>query len=156
MKKAISPVIATVILAFTAILIGISVSYFYRGISEQNTKVTVMEFESVRCLRSTNMMLARWEIEILVKNTGTEQVYLKNVYVNGKIIKDYGLVSGGSLSSSLSIGTSLPNDGVIMKPGREETFYVWVGESLFSTGTEISIQVQNINNVGLSKNVVLT
>ena len=155
MRKAVSPIIATILLAFVAILIGISVSYFYRGVSEQNTKVTVIAFESVRCLRSTEMELARWEIEVLVKNTGTEQVYLKNVYVNGKPVQDYGLVLGGSLSNPLAIGTNLNKDGIIMTPGSEETFYVWIGKSLFSVGTEISIQVQNINNVGLSKNVVL-
>ena len=115
-----------------------------------------MELESVRSLRSTNMKLARWQIEVKVKNTGTEQVFLKNIYVNNKPINEYALTVGGSLSSSSSIGTSLPNDGIIIVPGKEETFYIWIGESLFSVGTEISVKVQNINNVALSKNVVLT
>ena len=62
---------------------------------------------------------------------------------------------GDSLISEVSIGTSIPTSGLTIEPGQEITEYLWIGNQLYSPGTSIEIQIENINKASIVRNVTL-
>jgi archaeal type IV pilus assembly protein PilA len=80
-RKAISPVIATVILVAVAITIAVAVSYWMSGISSQYTKFEKVEIQSAQCIKTTDY----WTITLSLKNSGSATATLNGVYVNDQV-----------------------------------------------------------------------
>jgi flagellin-like protein len=78
-RKAISPVIATVILVAVAITIAVAVSYWMGGITSQYTKFEKVEITSAQCVR---VNATAWTISLDLKNSGTATATLISAYVN--------------------------------------------------------------------------
>ena len=96
-RRAVSPVIATVILVAVAITIAVAVSYWMGGISSQYTRFEKLELTSAYCEVGTTANLwtgaadqTAWNITIDMRNTGTTQATIINAFVNGKAICDFG------------------------------------------------------------------
>ena len=53
------------------------------------------------------------------------------------------------------IGTSLPVDGLNLGAGEGVEIYVWIGDELFSPGTNLDVSVNQINNMKQYKTVQL-
>jgi len=100
-RKAVSPVIATVVLVAVAITIAVAVSYWMSGISSQYTQFEKVELTSAYCESTTadwnDTDNDCWNITIDFRNTGTTEATIIGAQVNGKSIADYGYntTSGG-------------------------------------------------------------
>jgi len=106
-RRAVSPVIATVILVAVAITIAVAVSYWMGGISSQYTRFEKIELTSAYCTLETGATYWTgatdtdyWEISIDLRNTGTTEASIINAFVNAKAIVDYG-VSGTNLADNM-------------------------------------------------------
>ena len=86
-RKAVSPVIATVILVAVAITVAVAVSYWMSGISSQYTKFEKVEIQSGVCTWSTTDL--RWEITMKLKNTGTATSTMIGAFINELEVDDY-------------------------------------------------------------------
>ncbi len=64
--------------------------------------------------------------------------------MNGVPVNDYGVSSGGSLSTASSTGTSVPSDGLTLKSGEGTTIYVWIGGDLMSSGTSCEVKIHSV------------
>jgi len=81
-RKAISPVIATVILVAVAITIAVAVAYWMGGISSQYTRFEKVEIQSAQCVKDVG---GWWNVTLSLKNSGSATATLNNVYVNDQV-----------------------------------------------------------------------
>ena len=86
-RKAVSPVIATVILVAVAITVAVAVSYWMGGISSQYTKFEKVEIQSGIC--TWNASTFNWDIALKMKNTGTATATLIGVFINDVEVNSY-------------------------------------------------------------------
>jgi flagellin-like protein len=93
-RKAVSPVIATVVLVAVAITIAVAVSYWMSGISSQYTKFEKIELISAYCESATSAWgvnpLPCWNITLDFRNTGTMESSIIACRINNKAIDEYG------------------------------------------------------------------
>ncbi len=98
---------------------------------------------------------AGWQIVIMVENLGNVDALVDTIYVNKVPVAEKGLIHGGSLSSRLSIGTSIPLDGLVIPVGKSANIYLWIGNDKFSRGTSIEIEIQKVDSLELRKTITL-
>jgi flagellin-like protein len=154
-RKALSPVVGTIILVGVTISASVLISFFYKEVSFANTNYITLEFQSAYFAKPVSMQNARWEIIFTLYNTGTQSIEIQTISVNSKPVNEYDIAPGESLSSGRVIGTSLPKSGIILESGESTTQHLWIGSELFSSGTSIEIKIENINNVGVSRVIIL-
>ena len=142
-RRAISPVIATVILVAAGITVAVAISYWVAGLSMQYSQFEKVEIDSGYCVFTSAVTNARWEIILSLRNSGPSDTTLHYVFLNSKLVDEYGITSGGSLSSNSSIGTSIPVDGLPLTSGESATVSVWIGSALFSSGTSVEVNVHS-------------
>ena len=83
--KAISPVIATVIIVAVAIAISIAVALWITGLTSSFTGVEKLEIVNAYAeSKLDNNQHTYWTIHIIVKNTGTKPVTIDGIFINGK------------------------------------------------------------------------
>lgn len=91
-RRAISPVIATVILVAVAITIAVAVSYWMSGIAGQYTsfeKVSIKSaYASPKYDATTPTKFMGWVITLGLQNTGSSSATLNSLFVNEKPISD--------------------------------------------------------------------
>ncbi|MEM0111057.1 MAG: archaellin/type IV pilin N-terminal domain-containing protein [Desulfurococcus sp.] len=80
MKKAISPVIATVIIVAVTIAIAIAVALWMTGLVGSFTGTENLQIVSAYATKNTD---GTWTIYLEVKNVGTVDVTIDNIFVNG-------------------------------------------------------------------------
>ena len=88
-RKAVSPVIATVILVAVAITVAVAVSYWMGGITSQYTTFEKVEIQSGICI--WNPATFNWEIALKLKNSGTATATLIGVFINDIEVDNYTL-----------------------------------------------------------------
>ena len=155
-RKAVSPVVASILLISICILLGNSFFLFARETAFSNVKVEVVEYSYIYCTVDTSVTNARWRIEFGLINRGTENIQITHVFVNNQIVDAYGVVVGDTLENGSMVATSLSCEGINLKPGESTEVSVWVGDGLFSSGTMIIISVNTINNVTQYKAIKLS
>lgn len=99
---------------------------------------------------------AGWEVSLTLRNDGKGDVLLKKVYVNKKLVDEYGVSPGGSLSGKSVIGTSVPVDGVVIVSDSRLSISVWVGSDLFSGGSQISLHIFDPNTLEYTRYITLS
>jgi flagellin-like protein len=87
-RKAVSPVIATVILVAVAITISVAVAYWMGGISSQYTKFEKVEVVNAIVASSGSGTAMTWTITMSLKNTGTSSATISDVYLNDRPLTD--------------------------------------------------------------------
>ena len=83
--KAISPVIATVIIVAVAIAISIAVALWLTGLTSTFTGVEKLEIINAHAEYGNN----QWTVTITIKNTGTKQATIEHIYVNNNEITSF-------------------------------------------------------------------
>jgi len=97
-RRAVSPVIATVILVAVAITVAVAVSYWMSGIAGQYTSFEKIELP-VHYSQYVNDIGdggAGWNQTIELKNSGSKDATINNIFLNNIPLRDY--VSGILLS----------------------------------------------------------
>ena len=100
-RKAVSPVIATVILVAVAITVSVAVAYWMGGISSQYTQFEKCEIQTAIV---TIDSYGNWITTIKIKNSGSKTSTLTNVFINDVEVTTYGVV--GAPSAALNSTTT--------------------------------------------------
>jgi len=94
-KRALSPVIATVILISVTIVVAVSVAYWMGAIAGGYTSFEQIELPSVYAKYVSDWDAGEtgtgggWQIFIELKNTGSADASIDNIFINGVPINDY-------------------------------------------------------------------
>ena len=106
-KRGLSPVIATVILISVTIVVAVSVAYWMGSIASGYTTFEQIELPTVYA--KYNDEAEAWNVTIELKNTGSADATIDNIFLNSIPLKDYGNnitlyynTNGTTLTSSLS------------------------------------------------------
>ncbi|MCX6649758.1 MAG: DUF4352 domain-containing protein [Candidatus Bathyarchaeota archaeon] len=146
-RKAISPVIATVILVAVAITIAVAVSYWMSGITSSYTKFEKVEIQSAQCVKGATF----WTITLSLKNSGTSAATLNNVYVND-IMSVAG--TGATLTLTSNATSTAP---FTLNSGASKTIAVnvgltWAGSgSALTSGTAVNIKIHSAGGMDYIK-----
>jgi hypothetical protein len=154
LKRLLLSTSATVILVTAAIFF---VFYMDSGIFEAGITGgdASLDIVSINCVSPVSVNNAQWQVSILVKNPGKTPFLVQSVYVNEKQVDHYGLVHGDSLVDGSIIGTSVDDGGLKLDPNTSYNIYVWIGDKLFSHGTNIVIHFNNPNSITMIKSITL-
>jgi len=136
--KAISPVIATVIIVAVAIAISIAVALWLTGI--------VGGFTSVENLQITyayaNKTSTGWSIQLRVENKGTGTATIDQVFVNGIPIDN----------QTIKIFQGLPFS---IDPGKSGEITINLPSGTFSSGQQVEIKLHTASGKEYPKMVTL-
>ena len=144
--------VAIVIISITVLS---SVTYFWFNYSSNGAGYYKLDFVSAMQVNPVSVDGAGWQIKLTVGNIGNQDLVLERIYVNDKLVSENGLIHGEKLSSTWVIGSSLPDIGAFIQPGRSETVYLWLGSELFRKGETLTIELQNQDQMDLKKTVTI-
>jgi len=150
-RKAISPVIATVILVAVAITVAVAVAYWMGGIAGQYTQFEKVEIQTAICTFDTN---GNWKIEIKLKNSGSKVSTLTNIFVNSVETELYDQLqaTAGKITTSLTTVTPFS-----IGSGDSKSASVWIGKGYgtLSSGTTVEIKIHSAGGMDYIKLVQL-
>jgi len=137
MKKAISPVIATVIIVAVTIAIAIAVALWMSGLVGSFTATENIQIISAYATGSQG----NWTIYLTVKNVGTTDATIDNIFINGKPLPGDQIINAtyGNNNSSFS-----PTTGISLKAGENINITIKIGGTSTSIGTFSSGQMVEI------------
>jgi len=143
-KRALSPVIATVILISVTIVVAVSVAYWMGAIAGGYTSFEQIELPSIYAKWQEDDNI--WNITIELKNSGSADATVDNIYVNGIPLKDYtsGIVTLQYDTTTLDNSAELASINIKVAKGASKTVYLSLDESEndgFTSGTRIEIKV---------------
>ncbi len=161
-RKAVSPVIATVILVAVAITVAVGVSYWMGGISSQYTQFEKVEIQTGYATYDSNN--AAWTITMVVKNTGSADATINLPFLNDIPCEDteYGLTGIGDLTAGYW-GVSFDTDGVTLQPGEDTPVYIYIdnpcdnveGLANLSAGTTVNVKLHSAGGMDYIKLIKL-
>ena len=153
-KRALSPVIATVILISVTIVVAVSVAYWMGAIAGGFTSFEQIELPTVYGRAISNSTsppgpFTGWNITIELKNTGSADATLNNVFINSIPYKDYdqakvNLYARSSTVAETEYSTLLYSDGALVSKGNSVTIVLQLqlDQSVgFTAGTRAEIKL---------------
>lgn len=160
-RKAVSPVIATIIIVAIAISIAIAVAYWMIGITGAFTRFEKIEIVSGYAEYDTNK--ARYDVKLRLKNTGTSDASINIIFINGKPLQKYAdltalhvysvgwdnktLGAGEELDIKMPVGTTLD---ITIELIPSDT-----GGVYFTGGQSVEITMHTASGKDYPKNIVL-
>ena len=149
-RKAVSPVIATVILVAVAITVAVAVSYWMGGISSQYTKFEKVEIQSGVCSVDAN---GNWTVTMQLKNSGTATATLISIFINDVEIDTYNTTAvAGEWTTDMTDAYSLTS-------GLSGTVNVYISSgkstATLSSGTTVNIKLHSAGGMDYIKLVEL-
>ena len=148
-RKAVSPVIATVILVAVAITVAVGVSYWMSGISSQYTQFEKVEVQTGYATAITG----GWNVTMEIKNSGSAEASLTHVFINDIPVTVTALPAmlNSTLASNIaSIGT--------LTAGQSATVIVYIGDNIstaglanLSAGTTVNIKLHSAGGMDYIK-----
>jgi len=135
-KKAISPVIATVILVAVTIVVAVSVSYWMGGIAGVYTRFEKVEISSCYAVKIGGY----YSITVQLRNSGSQDASLQHVLLNGRPTEDYSF----SIAVKWEVGedSGLLNETLMTIPvGSSGKIYIWFSDTgTFDSGTTLDLK----------------
>ena len=125
-KRALSPVIATVVLVAVTIVVAVAVSYWMGGIAGLYTRFEKIEIVKSYAVKESN---GNFTVVIELKNSGSADATIQYVLVNGRPLEDY--------NENMTISPHLP---ATIPIGKSETFTISINGTLFSSGTTLDLK----------------
>jgi len=126
-KRALSPVIATVVLVAVTIVVAVAVSYWMGGIAGLYTRFEKIEIVKSYAVKESN---GNFTVVIELKNSGSADATIQYVLVNGRPLEDYG-------TENMTISPLLP---ATIPIGKSQTFTISIDGDLFSSGTTLDLK----------------
>ncbi|MBN2335817.1 type IV pilin [Candidatus Bathyarchaeota archaeon] len=156
-RKAVSPVIATVILVAVAITVAVGVSYWMGGISSQYTQFEKVEIQTgYASYDSTNTI---WTVTMAIKNSGSADATINMVFLN-----DVPCLAGNYHVSAANVtatqwGASIQSTGVTLKAGESSTIYLYIDSpcsgvselASLSSGTTVNVKLHSAGGMDYIK-----
>ena len=141
-EKAISPVIATIIIVAVAIVMSIAVAYWVLGLAGTFTRYEKLEITAMYAT-TTNLQyqdrtaggwetISGWNVTAKLRNTGSATATVNMILINGKPIDIFNdTVTVGDkkiyvwvLVDGKPLDQALKGTGAILNPGDERTFVI--------------------------------
>jgi len=157
-RRAVSPVIATVIIVAVTITVAVAVSYWMSGIASQYTSFEKVEIQTAIC--TYNKAGKYWEIVIDLKNSGTKAATLANVFVND-VETEYAEGPGTDvITAQLDQTSGDPYVPLHIESGVTDEVTVWIvpGPTYVSltAGTTINVKIHSASGMDYIRLVQLT
>lgn len=125
--KAISPVIATVILVSVTIVVAVAVAYWMSGIAGLYTRFEKIEISSASPSKDAQ---GNYTITISLRNSGSADATVISALVNGKALTDYSPAITSDLGTGLAINS-----------GKTGTIHLYIQGTVFAQGTTVEIKL---------------
>jgi flagellin-like protein len=164
-RKAISPVIATVILVAVAITISVAVAYWMGGISGQYTRFEKVEIQAASCVKSPTAYPGFWVITLTLKNSGSATSTLNGVYVDDIVATSTWTTATPPVFVPPTVNTVISADVDLtvtksIPSGQTGTVTVYVGigwpsGAALTSGTTIDIKLHSAGGMDYIKLVQL-
>ena len=153
-RKAVSPVIATVILVAVAITVAVAVAYWMSGIAGQYTKFEKVEIQTAYSTRISSGTTG-WDVAMEIKNTGSAASTLIRAFVNDVPILEANYSATGIVAGA--IACSFPYTGVTTDSGNSTTLYIYISDSYknLSSGTTVNLKLHSAGGMDYIKLVEL-
>jgi flagellin-like protein len=159
-RKAVSPVIATVILVAVAITVAVGVSYWMGGISSQYTQFEKVEIQTGYATYDTGSSL--WTVTMVVKNSGSADSTVNMAFLNDVPCINYG-TNATWVSTSNDWGVSFNATGITLQPGEDTTLYIWIDNqptavtalASLSAGTTVNVKLHSAGGMDYIKLIKL-
>lgn len=100
-KRAVSPVISTVVLVGVAIAVAVAVAYWMGGVAGQYAKFEKVEIQNGVCVKSGATGSEYWNVTLKMKNAGTAASTLIGCFINEFEVNGYdatGAVDGQAVT----------------------------------------------------------
>jgi len=146
-KRAVSPVIATVILIAIAITISVAVAYWMGGVSGSFTLFEKVEVQGSVC--RWDDVKSEWNVEIRLKNTGTTTATLIGVFINNIEVNGYTYTDPCPANASETDMTTSKT----IESGATEIVMVYIDEGWESvtSGTTVNIRIHSAGGMDYIK-----
>jgi flagellin-like protein len=137
-RKAVSPVIATVILIAVGIAVSVTMAYWQVGIASTYVKLEKVEIQSSVC--TWNSTGNYWKIELSMKNKGPSSSTLMETFVNNAEVQNYGINApmAGETSTNMTSTTSIMSGASLTV-----NVYISQGYGSLSSGTSVNIKLHS-------------
>jgi len=129
-RKAISPVIATVILVSVTIVVAVAVAYWMSGIAGIYTRFEKIEIMSVSAIKGSD---GNFTITMQLRNTGSADATIHSVMVNGKPLTEY--------TPAITTNPVLGTTGLTIVAGGDDQLQVLIDGDVFMSGTTIEVKI---------------
>jgi flagellin-like protein len=158
-RKAVSPVIATVILVAVAITVAVGVSYWMGGISSQYTQFEKVEIQTgYGTYDSTNTI---WTITMVVKNSGSADATINMAFMNDVPCANYHVTATNVTATEW--GVSFLQTGITLQPGQSTTLYIYIDNpcagvpelASLSAGTTVNVKLHSAGGMDYIKLIKL-
>jgi flagellin-like protein len=143
-KKALSPVIATVILISVTIVVAVAVAYWMGSIAGGYTSFEQIELPSIYGKAVTG----GWNVTIELRNTGSADATITNLFINSKPLKDYSAISvklyADNGTGEQDMTTKLYTTGIGVPRGNSVTLVLQLPQSStegFTAGTRVDLRI---------------
>ena len=143
--KAISPVIATVIIVSVAIAIAVAVAFWMTGITGLFTRYEKLEIVTAYADSNFNVYLT-------VRNTGTTSVTIDQVFINGIPAAEAHITSMVYDTETI---TDLNNIGIGLNPGDEVDITITLNSTYYEHGQIIEVKLHTAAGNEYPKSVQL-
>ena len=169
-RKAVSPVIATIIIVAVAIVMSIAVAYWMLGLAGTFTRYEKLEFTSAYAASVTIDSTSAFNITFRLKNTGSAPATLDVIFINGIPHYDCGAalynITITKDSTNYYYGLNFTSSiGITLNPGEEASGIITLkdGEPIGSggaggtvdSGMTIEVMVQTTAGNQYPKSVTL-
>ena len=147
-RKAISPVISTIIIVAVAIAISIAVAFWLGGITSIFTRFEKLEITTAYATLETN---GNWTITLTVKNTGTTDTTITDVLINGIPYSSY---DKSVVTVKIDTGQDLPYP---LKTGKSATVEITIQTDsyTFAAGQAVTVTIHTAGGQDYPKTVTL-
>ncbi|MCD6324902.1 type IV pilin [Candidatus Bathyarchaeota archaeon] len=138
-KRALSPVIATVILISVTIVVAVSVAYWMGSIASGYTSFEQIELPTVYA--AWNSSSSQWKVTIKLKNTGSADATIDNLFINNIPLSDY---DGNATLVYDSTSYTTQSVEIPLSKGAEITLYLYLNQSQsngFTAGTRVDLKI---------------
>jgi flagellin-like protein len=140
--RAVSPVIATIIIVAVAIVMSIAVAYWVLGLAGTFTRYEKIEILSMYATKTNG----GWSITAKLRNTGSAPATINMILINGKPTDAYG--------ENVSVSPNLNTAGVTLDPGELEEFTISISGG-FASGMSVEVTFHTAAGSDYPKVVVL-
>jgi flagellin-like protein len=150
--RAVSPVIATIIIVAVAIVMSIAVAYWVLGLAGTFTryeKVEIMAMYANKTKVGTTEGTEGWNITACLRNTGSAAATINMILINGKPLDVINATSSGNVKSNF-------NEEVTLSPGERKVLWIFIPkDNTFAPGMVVEVTFHSAAGSDYPKVVVL-
>ena len=155
MKRAVSPTLSSIVVLVVGLTLALILSASNITGSSEDSTIYKLAFTSIYQAKPVSVNNAGWQLVLLIENQGNRDNILQRVYLNDQLIDEVGYNHGDTLPNGTTIATSIPAGGLTVPPNSRVTAYIWIGEGLYSQGTQLTIELQKLKQLELRKTITL-